>query len=151
MESKIKVLLICQHNSGRSQSAEAFLRNLHGDRFEVDSAGLDPAREVNPLVVQVMDEVGIDLSRKKPQGVFQLYKNGKLYDHVITVCDDTESKCPVFPGITKRWHWPFPDPAAVEGNGAEKLEQVRKIRDMIKNWVINYLANQPDFKTIFKK
>ena len=137
MENKIKILFICQHNSGRSQIAEAYLRQFFGAHFEIDSAGLEPAETVNPLVVQVMGEVGIDLSQKKTKSVFELFKQGRVYDHVITVCHDSESACPVFPGITKRWHWPFPDPAAVQGNEAEKLEQVRAIRDMIKNWLLH--------------
>ena len=150
MGKKMKILFICQHNSGRSQMAEAFLRELYGRRFEIESAGLEPAAGVNPLVVQVMQEIGIDLSDKKPQSVFDLFKAGKLYDHVITVCNDAESKCPIFPGITKRWHWPFPDPAAVEGNATEKLEQVRHIRDMIKDWLRNPPANAIDFQALIK-
>lgn len=85
MVNKIKVLFICQHNSGRSQIAEAYLRRFYGDYFEIESAGLEPAEAVNPLVVQVMAEEGFDLSKKKPQSVFELYKQGRLYDHVITI------------------------------------------------------------------
>jgi arsenate reductase len=103
------------------------------------------------LVVRVMDEDGFDLSKKKPQSVFELFKQGRLYEHVITVCYDSESKCPIFPGITKRWHWPFPDPAAVQGTEAEKLEEVRQIRDMIKNWLLNPPENSIDFKALIKK
>jgi len=135
MSPKIRVLFICQHNSGRSQIAEAFLRKWYGDHFEIDSAGLEPAEGVNPLVVAAMKEVGIDLSAKKPQSVFGLFKTGKVYEHVITVCNDAESKCPVFPGITRRWHWPFSDPAALEGTAEEKLEGVREIRDQIERWI----------------
>jgi arsenate reductase len=151
MKAKKKVLFICQHNSGRSQIAEAYLRKFYGDHFEIESAGLDPAEAVNPMVVQVMKEEGFDLSNKKPQSVFDLFKQGKLYDHVITVCDDSEGKCPIFPGITKRWHWPFPDPAAVKGNEKEKLEQVRHIRDMIHDWLLNTSENTINFKALVKK
>jgi arsenate reductase len=151
MKQKTKVLFICQHNSGRSQIAEAYLRELHGDHFEIESAGLEPSKAVNPWVVKVMDEVGFDLSKKKPQSVFELFKRGKLYDHVITVCHDLESKCPIFPGITKRWHWPFSDPAKVECTETEKLEEVRKIRDMIKDWLLNPPANTIDFKKLIEK
>jgi arsenate reductase len=133
----MRVLFICQHNSGRSQIAEAYLKQIAGEAFTVESAGLEPAEKVNSLVVEVMKEEGFDLSDKKPQSVFALFKEGRLYDHVITVCHDTEDKCPVFPGITKRWHWPFPDPAKVEGTTEEKREQVRKIRDDIKDWLKN--------------
>jgi arsenate reductase len=151
MANKTKVLFICQHNSGRSQIAEAYLKKLYGDHFEIESAGLEPAEAVSPLVVRVMDEVGFDLSEKKPQNVFELFKQGKLYDHVITVCHDSESKCPIFPGITQRWHWPFPDPAAVEGEENEKLEEVRKIRDMIKEWLLDPPENSINFKTLIER
>jgi arsenate reductase len=137
VKGKLRVLFICQHNSGRSQIAEAYLRQLAGEGFIIESAGMEPAEKVNPLVVEVMKEEGFDLSSKKPQSVFALFKEGRLYDHVITVCHDTEDKCPIFPGITKRWHWPFPDPAKVEGTAEEKREQVRKIRDAIKDWLKN--------------
>jgi arsenate reductase len=135
MKSPIKILFICQHNSGRSQIAEAYLRKIAGEDVFIESAGLEPSESVNPLVVEVMKEEGIDLSQKKPQSVFDLFKAGKIYDHVITVCDDSESKCPVFPGITKRWHLAFSDPASVEGTAEEKLAKVREIRNAIKNWL----------------
>jgi arsenate reductase (thioredoxin) len=151
MANKTKVLFICQHNSGRSQIAEAYLKKLYGDHFEIESAGLEPAEGVNPLVIRVMAEVGFDLSEKKPQNVFELFKQGKLYDHVITVCHDSESKCPIFPGITQRWHWPFPDPAAVEGEENEKLVEVRKIRDMIKEWLFDPPENSINFKALIEK
>ena len=151
MAKKIKVLFICQHNSGRSQIAEAYLRKFYGDYFEIESAGLEPAEAVNPFVVRVMAEVGFDLSKKKPQSVFELFKQGKLYDHVITVCHDSESKCPVFPRITKRWYWPFPDPAATEGTETEKLEAVRKIRYIIKNWLLNPPEKTINFKALIEK
>jgi arsenate reductase (thioredoxin) len=151
MTYKIKVLFICQHNSGRSQIAEAYLREIYGDHFEIESAGLEPADALNPLVIKVMDEVGIDLSKKNPQSVFELFKQGKFYAHVITVCHDSESKCPLFPGITKRWHWPFDDPAAVEGTEVEKIEAVRKIRDSIKAWLLNPPKNTIDFKLLIQK
>jgi arsenate reductase len=151
MANKTRVLFICQHNSGRSQIAEAYLRKYYGDHFDIESAGFEPAEKVNPLVIQVMSEVGFDLSSKKPQRVFELFKQGNLYDHVVTVCHDSESKCPIFPGITKRWHWPFPDPAAVEGTEEEKLKQVRKIRDMIEDWLLNSPENTINFKGLVEK
>ncbi|MGD9241586.1 MAG: arsenate reductase ArsC [Desulfobacterales bacterium] len=135
---KSKILFICVHNSGRSQMAEAYLRKLAGHEFDVESAGLEPANDINPLVVEVMKEEGIDISSNKIQSVFELFKTGKLYDHVVTVCDGAaEAKCPVFAGITKRWNWPFPDPAAVEGTSEEKLHKVREIRNMIKEKLID--------------
>jgi arsenate reductase len=133
--SRTRVLFICNHNSARSQMAEAFLQQIGGQDFEVESAGLEPT-VINPLVVEVMQEVGIDLSGKMTRSVFDLYRQGRLYDYVITVCDDAdEAKCPVFPGVARRWHWPFPDPAKVRGTRQEQLEQVRAIRDQIRQRV----------------
>ena len=111
---------------------------------------MEPAGGVNPLVVKAMAEESIDLSDKKPQSVFELFKAGNLYDHVITVCHDTENKCPLFPGVTKRWHWPFPDPAKVEGSDAQKLDEVRRIRDEIKGWLQNPPKDAIDFKALIK-
>jgi arsenate reductase len=140
---KQKVLFICVHNSGRSQMAEAYLKKISGEKFDVESAGLEPAEEINPLVVKVMREEGIDIADNKTQSVFDLFKKGKLYDHVITVCDGAaEAKCPVFAGITKRWNWPFPDPAAVVGSDEEKLEKFREIRNMIKERLIDTMESE---------
>lgn len=137
LPSKPRVLFICRHNSGRSQMAEAFFRQMAGDRFEVESAGLEPVEGVDPLVVDVMMEEGVDLSQKRPQSLFALFKAGRVYSHVVTVCHASEGKCPVFPGITRRWHRPFPDPAKVLGSYEEKIIQVRAIRDQIKQWLYN--------------
>jgi len=137
MIQKQKILVICVHNSGRSQIAEAYMKQLGADRFVVESAGLEPAEAVNPLVVTVMREEGIDLSGKKPQSVFSLFKAGRLFDYVITVCDaSSDARCPIFPGVTKRLHWPFTDPAGVSGDAAAQLRQVREIRDQIKQKLI---------------
>lgn len=135
MSGKPRILIICHQNSGRSQIAEAYLQRLGWERIIVESAGLEPAAAVHPMVVAVMLEEGFDLSGKKPQGLFDFIKTGKLFDHVITVCGETELKCPIFPGITKRWHKPFPDPAKATGSAEEQLNQVRSIRDMIKKWI----------------
>lgn len=135
----MKVLFICVHNSARSQMAETFLRSLGGNRFQVESAGLEPG-QINPDVIAVMKEVGFDLSGKKTNSVFDLYKQGRLYDYVITVCDESvEETCPIFPGIAKRLHWPFPDPGKVEGDSEERLEKIRKIRDAIKSRIESWL------------
>ena len=139
MNEKKKVLFICVHNSGRSQMAEAFLDLLAGDRFQTESAGLAP-QNLNPHVIAVMKEIGIDLSKNKADSVFDFYKEGRLYDYVITVCDDAvENQCPIFPGIAKRLHWPFPDPGKITGTEAEKLERVRQIRDNIKNKINSWM------------
>ena len=132
MEKKIKVLFVCVHNSARSQMAEAFLNNLAGDRFEAQSAGLEPGT-LNPLAVETMHETGIDISANQTKSVFNFFKHGAMFNYVITVCDGANAeRCPIFPGITQRRHWSFADPAALEGTHEEKLEAVRRIRDEIK-------------------
>ena len=150
MQTKIKILFICQHNSGRSQIAEAYLNKYAGDHFNAESAGMAPAERINPLVVQVMNEEGIDLSEKKPRHVLDLFKEGKLYDHVVTVCDEAEPQCPVFPGITERWHYSFPDPSQIEGTDEEKLQRIREIRDNIKEWLLMPGLEEYSFKKLIE-
>ena len=100
--------------------------------FRSTSAGLEPG-ELNPLAVQVMDEVGIDISNNKTQAVFDVFKRGELFAYAITVCDESEAAgCPIFAGVTKRLHWSFPDPSALTGTRQERLEGTRKIRDDIR-------------------
>jgi arsenate reductase len=135
-----KVLFVCIHNSARSQMAEAYLKDLGGPEFEVQSAGFEPTH-INPLVVEVMLEDGIDLTAKGTQSVFELFKGGKVFTHVITVCDDsTENKCPIYPGMTHRMHLPFPDPAKLTGSHEEQLDQARRIRDSIKEAIQEFIA-----------
>jgi arsenate reductase len=134
---KKKVLFVCVHNSARSQIAEAFLKLLAGERFEAESAGLEPGK-LNPLAIEVMKEIGIDISGNKSKSVFDFYKEGRRYDYVITVCDESQAqKCPIFPGttITRRIHWSFDDPASFQGSWEEKLEKTRKVRDKIKQQI----------------
>jgi arsenate reductase len=132
-DMKSNVLFICIHNSARSQMAEAWLNEICGDVFAAESAGLEPGT-LNPLVVEAMEEVGIDISKKKTQAVFDVFKSGKLFAYVITVCDETSAeKCPIFAGITKRLHWSFPDPSTLVGSREQKLVEVRKIRDQIRD------------------
>ena len=129
---KSKVLFVCIHNSARSQMAEAFLNDLCGDEFEAHSAGLEPGT-LNPTVVEVMREIGLDLSGNKTKSVFDIFKTGQLFAYVVTVCDETSAeRCPIFPGVTNRLHWSFPDPSRCTGTGEERLEQVRAIRDSIR-------------------
>jgi arsenate reductase (thioredoxin) len=129
---KKKVLFICHHNSARSQMAAAWLNDICGDNFEAESAGLEPG-ELNPLAVQVMNEVGIDISNNKTQAVFDVFKRGQIFAYVITVCDETSAeKCPIFPGVTNRVHWSFPDPSALVGTQQERLQGTRRIRDDIR-------------------
>jgi arsenate reductase len=132
---KQKVLFVCIHNSARSQMAEAWLNALYGDRFEAKSAGLEPG-ELNPLVVKAMDEVGIDISQNQTKSVFDLFKAGELFSWIVTVCDESNAeRCPVFPGVVKRLHWNFPDPALLTGTLEERMDAVRKIRGDIKTAV----------------
>lgn len=132
---KLRVLILCVHNSARSQMVEAFLNESAGDLLVAESAGFEP-RPILPLVVEAMAEVGHDLSEDESNSVFQFYKDGRLYDYVITVCDESmEDQCPIFPGISQRLHWPFPDPAALAGDHQQQLAQVRIIRDNIRRKV----------------
>ncbi len=135
---KTRVLFLCTGNSARSQMAEAFLRKYAGDRFEVYSAGLEPARGVHPLTIKVMEELGYDMSGHYAKDVRQFV--GQLhFGYVITVCDRAEQSCPIFPGITQRLHWSLEDPAAFEGDEQAKLAKFREVRDQVeahvKAWV----------------
>jgi arsenate reductase len=130
--SKTKVLFLCIHNSARSQMAEAYLKMFAGDKFDVESAGLESGK-LNPLAVEVMKEDGIDISGNSTKSVFDFYKEGRSYDYVITVCDEANAaKCPIFPGTHKKINWSFPDPSQFTGTHQEKLEQTREVRDKIK-------------------
>ena len=138
--SKTKILFVCIHNSARSQMAEAFLNLLGGNKFEAESAGLEPG-VLNPIVVEVMKEIGIDISKKRTKDVFEFFKQGKLYSSVITVCDEASvEKCPVFPGMAKQLHWSFTDPSSFQGTQDEKLAQTRKVRDAIKKRIEQFVA-----------
>jgi arsenate reductase len=129
---KRRVLFICVHNSARSQMGAAWLNQTCPDEFEAQSAGLEPGT-LNPVVVAVMKEAGIDISQNKTQAVFDVWKSGQIFHYVITVCSEAESEgCPIFAGVTTRLHWPFPDPSKVTGSHDEKLRKVRKIRDEIR-------------------
>jgi arsenate reductase (thioredoxin) len=135
-----KVLFICVHNSARSQMAAALLNKRCGDSFEAHSAGLEPGK-LNPLAVDVLRESGIDISKNKTQAVFDVFKAGELFAYVITVCAESEAKgCPIFPGVTTRLHWSFPDPSKFSGSPEEKLEQTRKVRDKIDNQIRHFCA-----------
>lgn len=126
-----KILFVCIHNSARSQMAEAFLKKYGGDHFLVESAGLEPGT-LNPNVVTVMQEVGIDLSQKPTQAVFDLFRKGRLYNAVVTVCDEASAeRCPIFPGRVKRLNWSFPDPSTFSGTPEEILQKTREVRDEV--------------------
>lgn len=134
-----KVLFVCIHNSARSQMAEAFLKQLSKGKFEVESAGIEKGK-LNPLVIRAMDEIGIDISKNKTQEVFDLFRQGKSYQAVITVCEqEAAERCPIFPGKVKRIAWSFPDPSKFTGTDEEILAQVRTVRDQIKTKVESFI------------
>ncbi len=123
-----RVLILCTGNSARSQMAEGLLRSLGGDRFEVRSAGTKPSI-VRPEAIAVMSELGIDLSGHRSKHVREF--DGQHFDYVITVCDNANENCPVFPGDTERIHWSVPDPAAIGGSETERLAAFRRVRDSL--------------------
>jgi arsenate reductase len=132
---KKKVLFICVHNSFRSQMAEAWLSQICGDEFEAQSGGLEPG-DIDPLAIDAMREVGIDISRKPTRKVFDIWKSGMAFAYVVTVCSETERNaraCPIFPGMTVNLSWPFSDPSSFRGSEAVRLEQARVVRDAIKS------------------
>jgi arsenate reductase len=130
MTERRRVLILCTGNSARSQMAEGLLRYEGGDRFEVASAGVAPTR-VRPEAIVVMKEIGIDISRHNSKLVAE-FTNQK-FDYVITVCDNANEQCPVFPGETKRIHWSFDDPATAKGGDEERLAVFRRVRDEIRH------------------
>jgi arsenate reductase len=147
MENKYKILFVCVHNSARSQMAEAFLKKYGGDQFDVQSAGLEPGT-LNSVVVKAMEKIGIDISQKRTQGVFDLLRQAVGFDMVITVCDGASAeRCPIFPGAGKRAAWSFPDPSSLKGTQEEILEKTEKIRDQIEKKVIEFLdqTREPGF------
>ncbi len=137
MTDKRRVLFICTHNSARSQMAEGFLRHIAGDRFDVYSAGTE-ATLVRPEAIAVMNEIGVDISGQTSK-TLQRYL-GDQWDYVITVCDDANESCPVFPGTSDRSHWSFPDPSKATGTDAERLAVYRDVRDQIARRMRTFVA-----------
>ena len=128
----MRVLFVCVHNSARSQMAMTFLNELGQGRFKAKSAGLEPGT-LNPLVVEAMAEAGYDIAGNPVKSVFDLFRQGRDYDLVIKVCDQSQGqKCPIFPGAKVNLAWDFPDPSTFTGTYAEKLAQVRAVRDQIR-------------------
>jgi arsenate reductase len=126
--AKRRLLFVCTGNSARSQIAEGLLRHEAGDEYDVFSAGTDPAG-VRPEAVAVMRELWIDISGQQSKSLDEFI--GQHFDYVITVCDKAKEKCPVFPGETVRLHWPFDDPARIQGSAEERLAEFRRLRDAI--------------------
>lgn len=135
-----RVLILCTHNSARSQMAEGFLRALAGDRVEVASAGTEATR-VHPLAIRAMDDVGIDLRGHASKTLDPFL--GEPWDYVITVCDQASERCPTFPGAARRIHWSFPDPSAATGGEDERLGAFRHVRDQIAERLQTWLAAGP--------
>jgi arsenate reductase len=127
--SKPKVLFLCTGNSARSQMAEGYLRHVAGGEFEPLSAGVEPKR-LNPLAVEAMSEIGIDISRQRSKDVRDFL--GHAIPYVITVCDNAKQQCPIFPHTYKSLHWGLEDPAEATGSHEEKLAVFRRVRDEIK-------------------
>ncbi|OJV63946.1 MAG: low molecular weight phosphatase family protein [Clostridiales bacterium 38-18] len=135
----IKLLFVCVHNAARSQMAEAFLNHYGEGKFIAESAGME-AGVLNPLAIEAMNEIGLDISKNSVDSVFEFFKSQKFYSYVITVCDETSGqKCPIFPGINKMIHWSFEDPSTFEGSYEERLEKTRLVRDKIKTHVLELL------------
>ncbi len=136
----VRVLFVCVHNSARSQMAEAFLKCFGKGDFIVESAGLKPG-VLNPYVVRAMAEVGVDISANRTKSVQEFLNKENEFDYVITVCDEANAqKCPVFPGGGKRLHWGFPDPSAIRGREEDIMKEVRKIREAIREKVLDWMA-----------
>ncbi|HEX8890348.1 MAG TPA: arsenate reductase ArsC [Pyrinomonadaceae bacterium] len=140
MSDKKRVLILCTGNSARSQMAEGLLRHDGGEKFEVESAGVEPSH-VRRLAIEAMREIGIDISNHRSKSVDEFL--GQDFDYVITVCDNANERCPVFPRTTKRIHWSFDDPAGVQGDEAERLAVFRRVRDEIRERLRQFIAEKP--------
>ncbi len=141
--SKPKILFICVHNSARSRMAEGLVNARCGGAFAAQSAGLEAGRGVNPLAAAVMQEIGIDITQHASQVVFDVWKAGGVFAYAVTVCHESEAAgCPVFPGPTKRLHWPFADPSQFTGTWEEKLAQTRVVRDQIAAKIEEWCAQE---------
>jgi arsenate reductase len=129
---KNRVLVLCTGNSARSQMAEGLLRHDAGDRFDVESAGLNPG-QVRPEAIAVMKEIGVDISAHRSKHVDEFA--GQQFDYVLTVCDNANESCPVLPGQGERLHRSFEDPAALQGGEQERLARFRRVRDEIRDYL----------------
>ena len=109
--------------------AAALLNTMCGDEFEAESAGTEPST-LNPLAIEVMREMGIDINGNETRQVFDIFKSGRLFAYAITVCDEAAEQCPIFPRV-KMLHWNFPDPSTFEGSWDERVDQTRVVRDAI--------------------
>lgn len=136
--SKAKVLFLCTGNSARSQMAEALLKRAAGDRFEAHSAGLAPS-PVHPLTVAALAEIGIDIGDQRAKSVRE-YLGRMHFGYLITVCDEADANCPIFPGVSIRMHWSVEDPVAAAGTEEERLAVFRRVRDELSARVDAFVA-----------
>jgi arsenate reductase len=134
-----KILILCTGNSSRSQIAEGYFRKYLGDRAEIYSAGVE-VHGVNPYAIAVMKEDGIDISHHTSNNVNEYLEIS--FDYVITVCDNARERCPYFPSSAKKFHQNFPDPAKATGSEQEIQIQFRKVRDIIRDYVINFIKEE---------
>lgn len=132
----MRVLILCTGNSARSQMAEGLLRDMAGSKFVVESAGT-VASFVRPQAIAAMNEIGIDISGHRSKSVGEFI--GQPFDYVITVCDNANESCPVFPGNTERIHWSFDDPAEAKGTDEDKLAKFRSVRDQIRERLLEFV------------
>lgn len=133
----IRVLFVCTGNSARSIMAEALLRHWGGSDFEAFSAGTEP-RGVNPLTLSVLQEAGLDTGSLRSKSVDEFY--GQKFDYVITVCDQARQVCPVFPGSRQSLHWGYDDPAAAEGDEAERLRVFRSVYTQLSQRIAQFVV-----------
>jgi arsenate reductase (thioredoxin) len=135
-----RVLFLCTHNSARSQMAEGLLRSLGAGRFEAFSAGTEATR-VRPLAIRAMAELGIDIAMQESKSLDRYLR--EPFDKVITVCDDANEACPIFPGARERLHWSFPDPSLATGMEEDQLIVYREVRDAIRSRIEHELLSTP--------
>ena len=144
MTKKKNVLFLCTGNSCRSQMAEGLLRHLDTEgEFEAHSAGMEPATQINPTAVEVMNEIGIDITEQKPKDI-NTYLGRDLISYIVTVCSNAENSCPrIWPGVldNNRHYWPIADPSEMKVEGEEKKEAFRRTRDLLKENIEKWLAD----------
>ena len=140
MNTLPRVLFVCTHNSARSQMAEGFLATLGSGRYQAESAGIE-ARGVNPLAIQAMAEIGIDIAVQESKTIDRFID--QEFDVVITVCDDAAEACPVFPNARRRLHWSFPDPSRAQGTDDQMFAEFERVRDDIRARIERELLGAP--------
>ena len=137
MTDRIRVLILCTGNSARSQMAEGLLRHDAGDVTAIESAGLEPSF-VRPEAIEVMREIGIDITRQRSKSIDEFM--GQPFDYVITVCDNANQNCPIFPAASRRIHWSIKDPAVVGGSEQTRLEAFRAARQDLRQRLSQFMA-----------